>query len=382
MNRIEQLKQLKKSFTYETIELEIESLMESFWKNYYNDDLYNLNLKDFQNFHTFIMEEVNTLHNEEQSDHNEEQMLKHLSFKEIVPQCEEGQMGHRIYTFTRDRSYYFIGDLHSDDVSLKDTLRRIDFFKRVKEEDFKLIFLGDYVDRGKNHLKILERLMILKILFPKHIYLLRGNHDGGILNEDDTITLPYRIPEKDVNEWYFPMYLKTLEEKNKTVSKELLVNYLNFFDQLAYVAVVENAKEVIFGVHGGLPRPKGEGYYEYLECAGHITDVNHVDHLGKTILQNIMWSDPYRGGELYEDSGRFRYTKEHYSAFKERFSVDLLIRGHEVCKEGFRYHFDDDLITIFSSGGKLSWGVNDESAYEDVEPKVLLIDSMGNRVFI
>ena len=52
----------------------------------------------------------------------------------------------------------------------------------------KMLFLGDYVDRGEYGCECVIYLMCLKLKYPNDIFLLRGNHE----TRDMTATFNFR----------------------------------------------------------------------------------------------------------------------------------------------------------------------------------------------
>ncbi len=54
--------------------------------------------------------------------------------------------------------------------------------RKCEIECLDFLFLGNYVDRGKNSLEVICTLLALKLKFPKHIHLLRGSHEDRHIN--------------------------------------------------------------------------------------------------------------------------------------------------------------------------------------------------------
>lgn len=370
----------------EILKNDIQAVRAATWKgvtNIADDDLSNL-IK----IQEFLIDKVCKIHETENEKENVKIFNKNINIKSIKNKLIEGKSAAKIYFFNNSNyEYYFIGDLHSDDFILNKILACTNFFSRVcKGEKIRLIFLGDYVDRGKCHIKLLDHILLLKYIFPENIFLLRGNHDGGSLIEGK-IKLWVRKPEAESDEDYFLLYMYNLSNKNNTMKLSIVDKYLEFFNSLCNIAFIFYKDISIMAVHGGIPRPRneGKGSYEYIKSISDLTNEEIIDNINRTIVQNILWSDPYRGeGGLREDSGRFRFTLEHFEEFKEKVGFDILLRGHEAEEEGFKKYFNDRLVTIFSSGGVLenNTNINLDTAYEEVSPKMLRLNSKGKMKII
>lgn len=71
-----------------------------------------------------------------------------------------------------DAPFYAVGDIHGRVDLLTDLLARID-----ADQDQRIVFLGDYVDRGPNSAATLRLLYALQQRRPDQIFCLMGNHE-------------------------------------------------------------------------------------------------------------------------------------------------------------------------------------------------------------
>lgn len=364
----------------EELKLEFERLTDSLWKD---GNLAETDLTGLYGVYQFLVDEVCSIHSMENSQVNNELFKNCLNINDLKLKIQDGKRACSIYSFNHyDCEYYIIGDLHSDTISLRAILDRCDFFNKVLgDSGIRLVFLGDYIDRGKAHLKILEHILALKYLFPDNIYLLRGNHDGGYLI-DGQVKLCVGKRDEEQNDDYFMLYIDNLVKINNTLNPDIISKFIEFFNSLCNIAFISHRDIDIMAVHGGIPRPRRDcpKCYSYIGSIFDLTNADIVDNINRTIIHNMMWSDPCGDGDdLREATGRFRFTMENFEEFRNMIGFDLLIRGHEAEEEGYKQHFKENLITIFSSGRVLSnsENINNETAYDHINPKVIKIKKDG-----
>ncbi|MDR2302839.1 MAG: serine/threonine protein phosphatase [Deltaproteobacteria bacterium] len=74
---------------------------------------------------------------------------------------------------------FAIGDIHGCRVKLDELLAKIDWRPQNHE---KLIFLGDYIDRGPDSYGVVEKVMELKNRWQGRVVALKGNHEQMFMN--------------------------------------------------------------------------------------------------------------------------------------------------------------------------------------------------------
>uniref|UniRef100_A0A7S2HEX3 Serine/threonine-protein phosphatase n=1 Tax=Helicotheca tamesis TaxID=374047 RepID=A0A7S2HEX3_9STRA len=207
------------------------------------------------------------------------------------------------------------GDVHGQ---FTDLLRLFEYGGFPPESNY--LFLGDYVDRGKQSLETICLLLSYKILHPENFFILRGNHESAGIN---------RI---------YGFY----DECKRRYSIRLWKVFSDVFNCLPVSALVD---EKILCMHGGLS-PE-------MESLNQIRDLSRpcdVPDVG--LMCDLLWSDPDTGVNGWAENDRgvsFVFGADVVAAFLERHDLDLLVRAHQVVEDGYEFFAGRRLVTLFSA---------------------------------
>jgi len=216
-----------------------------------------------------------------------------------------------------------IGDIHGDLESFNKILDEINFEVFLANKNNKMIFLGDYIDRGSNSIAVLYTICKLKQTYPQSTVLMRGNHEAVEEFPFQSHDLPQRIKEYFGNE---------SEKIHSLVS--------SFFRLLTAMTIIENQLLI---VHGGLPTYVNES----------ISKMWFPSSKNNTLLflEDILWSDPRPLENKEWETSRRPYGKHFGSAITQKWlnlvHAKALVRGHEPCN-GYRIDHDGLILTVFS----------------------------------
>jgi uncharacterized tellurite resistance protein B-like protein len=254
-----------------------------------------------------------------------------------------------------------LGDLHGCYSCLKAALLQADFFGKVEafhkdpksHPDMKLVFLGDYIDRGRfSYAGILRTAMQLFVAVPEHVFLLRGNHEYYVELNGRTLA-PVRPAE-------------AYNSMAGVAPNEVLKAYREFFETLPNMLFFDRT---LF-VHAGIPRDS-----TVAERWKGLASLNDPE-----IRFQMLWSDPSEADAipdaLQQENARFPFGKKQFRAFMGKLGATTMIRGHERVIAGFKEVYDAPearLLTLFSAGGKHNADLPETSNYREVTPMALTI---------
>lgn len=237
-------------------------------------------------------------------------------------------------------NFIIVGDIHG---SFHDLLRILQF---IYESDAKVIFLGDYVDRGNFSLECITILFSMKVMRPNDFYLIRGNHEFeavcSLYGFKDEI-IHYHDPKKDAKKGDINLY-NGYDLNCYRYTENLYEAFLRTFSYLPIGAILNLST---FCIHGGLS-PKID-HVEYLQTLIQRPVKNFEESL---LLTDLVWSDPSHSSKLFEENLRgkgYLFNRESIKNFLDNSSLVRMIRGHQCVKNGCVKNFGDKCITIFSA---------------------------------
>ncbi len=186
--------------------------------------------------------------------------------------------------------------------------------------EFNYLFLGDYVDRGKQSLETISLLLCYKIKYPDKVTLLRGNHESSVTN---------RI---------YGFY----DECKRRYNVRIWKSFTELFNYLPVAAIIDDK---ILCMHGGLS-PE-------LKNIQSISDISRPTDIPDTgLLCDLLWSDPDKDVVEYDENDRgvsVIFGEKIVQDFNKKNDLDLIIRAHQVVDDGYEFFAQRQLITIFSA---------------------------------
>lgn len=207
------------------------------------------------------------------------------------------------------------GDIHGQ---YYDLLRIFEYCGYPGEYNY--LFLGDYVDRGKQSLETICLLLAYKIKFPTKVYLLRGNHESSVTN---------RI---------YGFY----DECKRRYNVRIWKLFTDLFNYLPVAALIDDK---ILCMHGGLS-PELRNY-------NIINDISRPTEIPDSgLLCDLLWSDPDKEVLEFDDNDRgvsVIFGEKIVQEFNRKNDLDLIIRAHQVVDDGYEFFAQRNLITIFSA---------------------------------
>ncbi|KAJ5888241.1 Serine/threonine-protein phosphatase PP-Z [Penicillium taxi] len=182
------------------------------------------------------------------------------------------------------------------------------------------LFLGDYVDRGKQSLETILLLLCYKLKYPENFFLLRGNHECA------NVTRVYGF----------------YDECKRRCNIKIWKTFVDTFNCLPIAGIVAGK---IFCVHGGLS-----------PSLSHMDDIRGIarptDVPDYGLLNDLLWSDPADMEEDWEPNERgvsYCFGKKVIMNFLQRHDFDLVCRAHMVVEDGYEFYQDRVLVTVFSA---------------------------------
>ncbi|XP_071814719.1 serine/threonine-protein phosphatase PP1-beta-like [Apostichopus japonicus] len=208
-----------------------------------------------------------------------------------------------------------VGDIHGQ---YQDLIRHFEKCRFPPEANY--LFLGDYVDRGKQSLETICLMLAYKLKHPENFFMLRGNHECASIN---------RI---------YGFY----DECKRRYNIKLWKTFTDTFNSLPIAAVVEST---ILCMHGGLSPD--------LSSIDQLRHINRpLDIPDHGLVCDLLWSDPDEDITGWGENDRgvsYTFGGDVIRHFLKQNDLSLIVRAHQVVEDGYQFFQKRKLVTLFSA---------------------------------
>mmetsp|Transcript_29828 Transcript_29828/g.5389 ORF Transcript_29828/g.5389 Transcript_29828/m.5389 type:complete len:191 (+) Transcript_29828:270-842(+) len=179
-------------------------------------------------------------------------------------------------------------------------------------KDTRYLFLGDYVDRGSFSIEVILLLFSIKLNYPDHIHIIRGNH------ECRQMTTFFNFRNECMYKYDLEVYERIME----------------CFDALPLSCVI-NRK--FLAVHGGISPELRK-----------LDDINKINRFVEPpkigLFCDMLWADPVesvdgRSPDRFKQNEvrgcSFFFNVEAVNAFLKRNNLISIVRAHEAKIDGY-----------------------------------------------
>lgn len=266
-----------------------------------------------------------------------EQLIEYFKFSHVLHRRYVFEILCQVYRYFVDqpslvdvninyeKKFTVVGDIHGQFFDLLNIFK----INGLPSEENPYLFNGDIVDRGSFSIECILLLLSLKLLYPEHLYISRGNHETHTMNQ---------------------MYGFEGECKHK-YSHQVYEFFSQVFQvlPLAHCLIGLNAdglqaKKVLV-MHGGL----------FSQDNVKLEDIRKIDRdrqpPSEGLMCEILWSDPMPvNGRVVSKRGiAIAFGPDVTHDFCQANKLDYIIRSHEVKHLGYEVAHDDQCITVFSA---------------------------------
>ena len=228
-----------------------------------------------------------------------------------------------------DGKVVIVGDIHGQFYDLVAMLRKLK--SRSEQAPNKILFLGDYVDRGNYGPEVALYLFCLKLASPQDYFLLRGNHESRDMAE----------------------HFNFRDQCLMLYDEEIFEGFMETFDCLPVSSVVNG---LYLTMHGGISH--------------RLTSVEAINQIDRrmeppddTLLADLLWADPAKGRAAHttnfvdnqERGISVYFGKEPLKKLLKKERLRAIVRAHQQKQSGYKFHTWDGpnefppCITVFSA---------------------------------